>query len=239
LSDPLYAFFHPRGVAVIGASSDPTKLSHGVMRNLLTHGYRGPVYPLSEETKTRLREICPPGTMVGNPVDMLGGPQPDRYTAALELLLAAPEVDGVMVIYVPQAITPRHDVAVAVARAAEGAGKPARGVEKPVVCCISGGGYLCCRPCPSHSRRAPLSDALSRRFWPGDAVAVQGDACPTPSRARAGARSGPGACDRDAAPGGPVDGRSSPGGGSGSEPPDRRAIWDRSLGGGRAGRDRK
>jgi acetyl coenzyme A synthetase (ADP forming)-like protein len=93
---------------------------------------------LSVETQARLREICPPGTMTGNPVDMLGGPQPEQFTAALEVLLAAPEVDGVMVVYVPQALTPPHDVAVAVG----GAFTSADGAEKPVVCCISGGGGI-------------------------------------------------------------------------------------------------
>jgi len=47
LTDPLCTFFHPHGVAVIGASSNPTKLSHGVLRNLVTHGYPGPVYPVN------------------------------------------------------------------------------------------------------------------------------------------------------------------------------------------------
>ena len=102
----------------------------------------------SEETQARLREICPPGTMVGNPVDMLGGPQPDHYAAALELLLAAPEVDGVMVVFVPQAIMPPYDVAVAVARAAEGA-------EKPVVCCISGGGGIRAAARALHAHSVP------------------------------------------------------------------------------------
>lgn len=90
---------------------------------------------LSLQTQARLREVCPHGAMVGNPVDMLGGPRPEHYTAALEVLLEAPEVDGVMVIFVPQAITPPHDVAIAVARVAEA-------VDKPVVCCISGGGGI-------------------------------------------------------------------------------------------------
>ncbi|MGD1997004.1 MAG: CoA-binding protein, partial [Anaerolineae bacterium] len=90
---------------------------------------------LNPQTQARLRAVCPPGAMVSNPVDMLGGPQPDHYAAALETLLAAPEVDGVMVIFVPQAIMAPHDVAAAVGRAAEGAGKP-------VVCCISGGGGI-------------------------------------------------------------------------------------------------
>lgn len=90
---------------------------------------------LSAETQSLLREICPPGTMTGNPVDMLGGPRPEQYTQALEVLLAAREVDSVMVVYVPQAITPPHDVAAAVGRVGEAA-------EKPVVCCISGGGGI-------------------------------------------------------------------------------------------------
>ncbi len=103
---------------------------------------------LSEETQARLRASCPPGAMVGNPVDMLGGPQPDHYAAALEILLAAPEVDGVMVVFVPQAIMPPLDVAVAVARAAEGA-------EKPVVCCISGGGGIRAAARALHSHSVP------------------------------------------------------------------------------------
>jgi predicted CoA-binding protein len=49
LSDPLHTFFYPRGVTIIGASDNPTKLSHGVLRNLVTHGYRGPVYPVNPQ----------------------------------------------------------------------------------------------------------------------------------------------------------------------------------------------
>ena len=47
MTDPLHTFFHPRGVAVIGASGNPTELSHGVLHNLVTHGYRGGVYPVN------------------------------------------------------------------------------------------------------------------------------------------------------------------------------------------------
>ncbi len=90
---------------------------------------------LSGETQARLRAVCPPGTMTGNPVDMLGGPRPEQYTQALEIVLDAAEVDGAMVVYVPQAITPPHDVAAAVGRVGEAA-------EKPVICCISGGGGI-------------------------------------------------------------------------------------------------
>ena len=103
---------------------------------------------LSEETQARLRACCPPGAMVGNPVDMLGGPQPEHYTAALRVLLAAPEVDGVMAVFVPQALTPPHDVAVAVGRAAEAA-------DKPVVCAISGGGGIRAAARTLHAHSVP------------------------------------------------------------------------------------
>jgi len=103
---------------------------------------------LSEETQARLRACCPPGAMVGNPVDMLGGPQPEHYTAALGVLLAAPEVDGVMAVFVPQALTPPHDVAVAVGRAAEAA-------DKPVVCAISGGGGIRAAARTLHAHSVP------------------------------------------------------------------------------------
>jgi acetyltransferase len=98
---------------------------------------------LAEETQARLRELCPPGTMVGNPVDMLGGPRPEQFTQGLEVLRAAPEVDGVMVVFVPQALTSGQDVAAAVGVTpiALPAG-PAEGAEKPVVCSISGGGGI-------------------------------------------------------------------------------------------------
>lgn len=103
---------------------------------------------LSAETQARLREVCPPGTMTGNPVDMLGGPQADHYTAALQVLLEAPEVDGVMAIFVPQAITPVYDVAVAVGQAAETA-------QKPVVCSIAGGGGIRAAAQALHAHSVP------------------------------------------------------------------------------------
>jgi len=90
---------------------------------------------LSSDTCQRLWGVCPSGTMTGNPVDMLGGPQPSHYMAALEVLLAASEVDSVLVIFVPQAIMPPQEVALAIAQVAGGS-------EKPVVCCISGGGGI-------------------------------------------------------------------------------------------------
>ncbi len=87
---------------------------------------------LAPETIEQLKTVTPRGAQLGNPVDMLGGPQADMYSAAGRLLLQDPNVDMLMAIFVPQAITPVNEVADHVIAAAEGA-------AKPVVCCLVGG----------------------------------------------------------------------------------------------------
>jgi acyl-CoA synthetase (NDP forming) len=46
-SSDLSIFFRASGVAVIGASREPQKLGHGVVRNLQSVKYDGPVYPVN------------------------------------------------------------------------------------------------------------------------------------------------------------------------------------------------
>ena len=68
---PLDAFFNPAGVAVIGASANPNKLSHGVLRNLISFGYRGAVYPVNPGRKEILGLPCYPTiTAVPDPLDL-------------------------------------------------------------------------------------------------------------------------------------------------------------------------
>ena len=43
----LDAFFKPRGCAVVGASKDPRKAGHQILRNLLDSGYTGGIYPVN------------------------------------------------------------------------------------------------------------------------------------------------------------------------------------------------
>jgi acetyltransferase len=54
----LNPFFSPEGVAVIGASVDPHKLGHGVIRNLLDYHYRGPIYPINPMAREILGYRC-------------------------------------------------------------------------------------------------------------------------------------------------------------------------------------
>ncbi len=61
-SASLAPFFTPNGVAIIGASRDPSKLSYGVVRNLVDpdHGYPGPIYPINPKADEILGLKCYP-----------------------------------------------------------------------------------------------------------------------------------------------------------------------------------
>ena len=43
----LAPFFSPNGVAIIGASQDPRKLSHGILKNMTLYGFTGNIYPVN------------------------------------------------------------------------------------------------------------------------------------------------------------------------------------------------
>jgi acetyl coenzyme A synthetase (ADP forming)-like protein len=43
----LSSLFHPRSVAVVGASRNPRKVGHAILNNLLRYDYRGKVYPVN------------------------------------------------------------------------------------------------------------------------------------------------------------------------------------------------
>ncbi|KIX12816.1 acetate--CoA ligase alpha subunit [Dethiosulfatarculus sandiegensis] len=47
----LKAFFNPRGVAVVGASTKPGKVGHDIVANLKNYGYNGGVYPINPKAK--------------------------------------------------------------------------------------------------------------------------------------------------------------------------------------------
>ena len=67
----LDAFFTPRGVAVVGASSDPHKLGFGVVRNLVEYRYGGRIYPVNPTAKEILGHTCFPSIAdVPEPLDL-------------------------------------------------------------------------------------------------------------------------------------------------------------------------
>ncbi|WP_028449270.1 bifunctional acetate--CoA ligase family protein/GNAT family N-acetyltransferase [Chitinibacter tainanensis] len=66
---------------------------------------------LSEATIAELDQLLPPQAQHFNPVDILGDAGPERFKAATEIVLRDPNVDGVLVVFTPQAGT--NDMATA------------------------------------------------------------------------------------------------------------------------------
>lgn len=54
----LSAFFKPKSVAVVGASSDPKKPGHTALQNMIAMGYKGKVFPVNTREKEILGLPC-------------------------------------------------------------------------------------------------------------------------------------------------------------------------------------
>jgi acetyltransferase len=67
----LTPFFEPAGVAVIGASANPHKLSFGIIRNLVNSKYSGGIYPVNPGAAEILGKTCYPDIYaVPDPVEL-------------------------------------------------------------------------------------------------------------------------------------------------------------------------
>lgn len=86
---------------------------------------------LEPETRATLTEGLPGAASAANPVDVLGDARADRYQMALELVVADPNVDGLLVILTPQAMTE-------IAATAEAVVATAKKGDKPVLACFMG-----------------------------------------------------------------------------------------------------
>ena len=79
---------------------------------------------LSSATFETLKKALPSNWSQGNPVDLIGDADAERYRAALAACLADPGVDGVLVILAPQAMTAPLEAARAVIECASTSDKP-------------------------------------------------------------------------------------------------------------------
>jgi acetyltransferase len=79
---------------------------------------------LSEETINFLQDNLPPAASVYNPVDVLGDALADRYKLALEAVLKDPNVDAVLFLLTPQAMTEIEETARVVVELSKDSGKP-------------------------------------------------------------------------------------------------------------------
>ena len=69
---------------------------------------------ISPAIRKKLDAVLPPTWSKSNPVDIIGDADPARYAAALEVLLADPDNDAVLVMNVQTAIAPADEIAAAV-----------------------------------------------------------------------------------------------------------------------------
>ncbi|NLF78785.1 MAG: CoA-binding protein [Chloroflexi bacterium] len=82
---------------------------------------------LDTATIQQLEQMLPEAAATGNPVDVLGDARADRYAGAIELVAADPNVDGLICIVTPQAMTEIVETANAIGKLCERIDKPVLG----------------------------------------------------------------------------------------------------------------
>ncbi|MBC8507852.1 MAG: acetate--CoA ligase family protein [Anaerolineales bacterium] len=83
------------------------------------------------ETMQALEEFLPGAASAANPVDVLGDARADRYKFALEKVAQDPNVDGLLVVLTPQAMTEIRQTATDI-------GELAKRIDKPVIASFMG-----------------------------------------------------------------------------------------------------
>ena len=89
------------------------------------------VAPLEGASAAALKERLPAAASVGNPIDVLGDADPERYIAAVEAAQNDASVDAIVVILTPQAMTQPVETARGIATCAKH--------EKPILVSFMGG----------------------------------------------------------------------------------------------------
>lgn len=118
----------PKGnrVAILTNAGGP-----GIMATDACVRYGLEMTSISSKTKEELKKYLPPTASTNNPIDVIGDAQHDRYEAALKTILRDKNVDGVIVILTPQAMTDIENIA-------EVIGKIAERSKKPIIACFMG-----------------------------------------------------------------------------------------------------
>jgi acetyltransferase len=84
----------------------------------------GQLASVSDDSLRRLNTFLPQHWSHGNPIDILGDADPERYAKALDIAAQDPNSDGLLVILSPQGMTNPVDVAERLKPYAKGSGKP-------------------------------------------------------------------------------------------------------------------
>ncbi len=107
-----------RRVAIITNAGGPGIIAADAVENSAME-----VGTLASSTAQALRNQLPAAASVGNPIDVLGDADPERYSAAVAAAQSDESIDAIIVILTPQAMTRPVETARAVASCAE-RGKP-------------------------------------------------------------------------------------------------------------------
>ncbi len=90
-------FFHPKGIALIGATATPTKGGYAILKNLLT-GFKGGIYPVNPRYTEIEGVPCYPSVdQVPDPVDMAIVFVPGRLVPAIVEDCARRGIRGIMI----------------------------------------------------------------------------------------------------------------------------------------------
>ncbi|UCD72674.1 MAG: CoA-binding protein, partial [Candidatus Bathyarchaeota archaeon] len=95
----LEEFFNPSSVAVIGASRNPAKVGHQILKNLIDSGYPGQLYPVNLEAKKILSLDCYPSvTEIPGKVDLTIIAVPAEFVLEVAEECGEKQVKGMIVI---------------------------------------------------------------------------------------------------------------------------------------------
>ncbi|MFC1671580.1 acetate--CoA ligase family protein [Planctomycetota bacterium] len=118
----------PKGnnVAIITNAGGP-----GIMAADAVEQMHMNVCALDGASTTALRSKLPSAASVGNPIDVLGDADPERYVAAVDAAQMDESIDAIIVILTPQAMTQPNETAQAIVNCARN--------EKPILVSFMGG----------------------------------------------------------------------------------------------------
>ncbi len=119
------------------------------------------VSALTKDTTDALRLLLPAAASVGNPIDVLGDAQSDRYETALTLASKDPSTDAILVILTPQSMTEADKTARVIIKTKESC-------DKPVLAVFAGGHSL------SHGTDILREAGVSVFTYPEEAISALG-----------------------------------------------------------------
>jgi len=115
------------GVAIVTNAGGPSIIATDACES-----YGLEITAFENNTIKKLRNFLPAASSIYNPVDMLGDADAERYKKTLETVVADRNVDCVIVLLTPQAMTNAKEIAEVVAGVSKKTGKP-------VLCSFMGG----------------------------------------------------------------------------------------------------